>query len=316
MRKDLKSIINQNVINCVETKPKKCKGLNVLADLRTDGANECEQIRVASRLSRLVHKHNRRNSASVKQIQDTSYRLNVFKHKAAFTLAEVIITLAIIGIIAAVTLPSLIQSYKKKVASVRVKKAYSTLTQAIKLSEIENGPVSQWNIALSSDGTENTGLVVEKYIRPYINNLQFCDNNSDDDTQKCGAFLSVKGKGYLLPDGTTISFVAGGDSYSVDPLGNNFILTVIIDINAGQKPNKLGYDAFYFQLNKDGFGPWGFNQKEHFSRDDILTGYTNAENLFISCRKSGIDENDDFYRHGCTLLLMLDNWEFKEDYPW
>ncbi len=45
-----------------------------LADLRTDVANECEQIRVASRLSRLVHKHNRRNSASVKQIQDLPWR--------------------------------------------------------------------------------------------------------------------------------------------------------------------------------------------------------------------------------------------------
>ena len=49
MGKDLKSIVNQNVINHVETKPKRCKGLNVL----------------------------------------TSYRLNVFKHKPAFTLAEV-----------------------------------------------------------------------------------------------------------------------------------------------------------------------------------------------------------------------------------
>ena len=275
MRKDLKSIINQNVIQHGATEPALCNSL----------VPQCPNL--------------------------------VPLRKSAFTLAEVLITLAIIGIIAAVTLPSLIQSYKKKVTSVRVKKAYSTLVQAIKLSEIENGPASQWNIDLSSDGTENTELVVEKYIRPYINNLQFCDNNEDDKVQKkCGSYLSYAGKGYLLPDGTTISFVAGGDSYSVDPLGNNFILTIIIDTNAGQKPNKLGYDAFYFQLNKDGFGPWGFNQKEHFSRDDILKGYTNAENLFISCRKSGIDENDDLYRHGCTLLLMLDNWEFKEDYPW
>ena len=60
MGKDLKSIVNQNVINHVETKPKRCKGLNVL----------------------------------------TSYRLNVFKHKPAFTLAEVLITLAIIGVVA------------------------------------------------------------------------------------------------------------------------------------------------------------------------------------------------------------------------
>ena len=54
------------------------KRLIVLADLRTDGANECEQIRIANGMSRLVRKHNRRDSVSVEQIQDTSYSLNVF----------------------------------------------------------------------------------------------------------------------------------------------------------------------------------------------------------------------------------------------
>ena len=57
------------LINHIETKPKRCKGLNVLADLRTDGA---------------------------------------------FTLAEVLITLAIIGVVAVLTVPALIQNYNEK----------------------------------------------------------------------------------------------------------------------------------------------------------------------------------------------------------
>ena len=43
----------------------KCNRLNVLADLRTDVANECEQIRIANGMSRLVRKHKRRDSVSV-----------------------------------------------------------------------------------------------------------------------------------------------------------------------------------------------------------------------------------------------------------
>ena len=47
------------------TRTKQCKELNVLADLRTDVANECEQIRIANGMSRLVRKHKRRDSVSV-----------------------------------------------------------------------------------------------------------------------------------------------------------------------------------------------------------------------------------------------------------
>ena len=111
-----------------------------LADLRTDVANECEQIRVASRLSRLVHKHNRRNSASVKQIQDTSYRPNVLTtSKAAFTLAEVLITLAIIGVVAAITIPAIIANYQDKVLETAYKKSMSVLSNALNLAIANNG---------------------------------------------------------------------------------------------------------------------------------------------------------------------------------
>ena len=51
-----------------------------LADLRTDGA---KRVRIANGLSRLVRKHNRRNSVSMEQIQDTSYCLLGRSRKAA-----------------------------------------------------------------------------------------------------------------------------------------------------------------------------------------------------------------------------------------
>ena len=67
------------------------------------------------------------------------------KVNKAFTLAEVLITLGIIGVVAAMTIPTLVQSYKKKVVESRLVKFYSTMQQAIKLSEIENGPISTWD---------------------------------------------------------------------------------------------------------------------------------------------------------------------------
>ena len=55
-----------------------------------------------------------------------------------FTFAEVLITLGVIGIVAALTLPSVIQNYQKKITVERLKKTYSTLAQAIQMSVKDN----------------------------------------------------------------------------------------------------------------------------------------------------------------------------------
>ena len=74
--------------------------------------------------------------------------------KSAFTLAEVLITLAIIGVVAAMTIPTLIQNYRKKVIENKLVKVYSLMNQAIKLSTIENGETSTWKtFGISPNGT-------------------------------------------------------------------------------------------------------------------------------------------------------------------
>ena len=64
----------------------------------------------------------------------TSYRLNDFKKKIAFTLAEVLITLGIIGVVAAMTIPTLIADYQEKVTVTKFKWVYSTLANAFTMA--------------------------------------------------------------------------------------------------------------------------------------------------------------------------------------
>ncbi len=64
--------------------------------------------------------------------------------KNAFTLAEVLITLGIIGVVAALTMPVLIQNYKKHIIETRLQKFYSTMNQAVKLSVIDNTETRNW----------------------------------------------------------------------------------------------------------------------------------------------------------------------------
>ena len=54
--------------------------------------------------------------------------------KRGFTLAEVLITLGIIGVIAAITIPMLIEAYIKKTTALSVKKAYTELNQVLKMA--------------------------------------------------------------------------------------------------------------------------------------------------------------------------------------
>ena len=64
--------------------------------------------------------------------------------KQGFTLAEVLITIGIIGVVAAITIPTLIQNFKKQETSARLKKFYSMMSQALIMSQEDNGMIEDW----------------------------------------------------------------------------------------------------------------------------------------------------------------------------
>ena len=82
--------------------------------------------------------------------------------KSAFTLAEVLITLGIIGVVASMTLPTLVNKYQKQETVARLSAAYSLVSQAIKRSEVDNEALDYWNFELDSQ------TFSDKYIKPYF----------------------------------------------------------------------------------------------------------------------------------------------------
>ena len=99
--------------------------------------------------------------------------------RPAFTLAEVLITLGIIGVVAAMTMPALIANYNNHITEVRLKKFYSIFNQAIQQSVAENGDTSTWDYWFNGeyDNEKNetpedySGVLNEKfdrYIAPYM----------------------------------------------------------------------------------------------------------------------------------------------------
>ncbi len=233
--------------------------------------------------------------------------------KIAFTLAEVLITLAVIGVVAALTMPTLIQSYKKQVASTRLKKFYSSMEQAIKLSEIDNGPVGYWtkeksiydgilNSGSADDDKKNEALAKDRehvktfyqtYIKPYLRvaneDFEYQDAN---DNRKILIYLS-DGSTFVMHNGNCTDFW--------------------FDINGRKSPNTSGRDIFAFLIcpSSDTYY-WGFSGNQTFKpyakRRDIMNNDSiSREKLLEVCKNSA---------GFCSGLLMYDNWEFKDDYPY
>ena len=84
----------------------------------------------------------------------------------AFTLAEVLITLGIIGIVAAMTLPSLVQNYKEKQTVVALKKIYSTMSQAFNSAKSEGIEPEDWATEKTADGYGADEFM--SHIKPYL----------------------------------------------------------------------------------------------------------------------------------------------------
>jgi len=236
--------------------------------------------------------------------------------RVAFTLAEVLITLAIIGVVAAMTIPTLMTNFQKKVTAVKARKVYAELTQAVQLSQIDNGPVSTWNFGVGgSDGdlngsVENTRVVLNKYLVPYFSGIRECSVGIN---YECGVPMSKSGINYELNNGNYLSCVSKA--------ADKQILCVSTVNNKGEK-SVSGKDWFYFAIANNRVTPYGWY--DGITREDVIAGVdvpTVDIKFLVACRNNKSEDlSDEYYledeRAGCTALLMLDNWEFKDDYPW
>ena len=131
------------------------------------------------------------------------------KKRAAFTLAEVLITLGIIGVVAAMTIPTLVGNYKKSVVENKLKQAVSIINQAIILSAVDNGTPDIWGI---TNGQKTT---FAQYIQPYMDIGIVCEEkNIDDPKDICnnsvyGSTGAKKGSftnKYILKNGIGLSY--------------------------------------------------------------------------------------------------------------
>ena len=211
----------------------------------------------------------------------------MIKNKKAFTLAEVLITLGIIGVVAAMTLPSLIAKYDEMVMVNKIKRTYSELANAIEMRKSELGTsdyAEQFNPSLTSaeqlDGIVKYLHVVER-CKAYTNGCGGKDVNILPKNKTNDGFGNIYQVSYIfggeravLNDGTLVT-VAKRDwtdncmvkyaRYDKDKDGNftNVVngkpvpvyysaqscSEIFFDVNGVNKGrNQFGYDVYSFNV--------------------------------------------------------------------
>lgn len=201
--------------------------------------------------------------------------------KKAFTLAEVLITLGIIGVVATLTLPSLIQNYKEKEAVSRVKKAYSTISQAYASALQESGSPDNWGLVAFGQDSEVDEENILHYLKPYLKISEYCGSKPnicwsntksvnglffDHSTRKCYSKA-------VLADGTAIlSIVTSPNCIASSGEIKNICGIIRIDINGKKLPNIHGRDVFSFHVTKDRIIPTGSQLESPYSSSSFENG--------------------------------------------
>ena len=252
------------------------------------------------------------------------YTHSTHAKRAAFTLAEVLITLGIIGIVAALTIPTLITNYQKKQTASKLKQTYSIISQALTMAQAEHGDTTTWEVAgIYDTPTNDTNFNHEdaitkfatKYFMPYVKvakdygYTQYSKIGYDGDYLPATGLISNSRSAYgyiLLLSGNVLIRIGIGtgclnnernpDGTCVTQTYKNIVFKV--DINGFDKPNVIGKDVFNmtFDLRKKVFG---------------------FHNYGISTRQRYLDNcKSDEDAQVCGYLIFLDGWEIKDDYPW
>ena len=220
-------------------------------------------------------------------------------------MAEVLITLGIIGIVAAMTLPQLIKNYQAKVYETAFKKAYSNLSKAYLMTQNELGVTNLRKTYATYDvesGTYplakefekvfykqlGTGVVAEKYeVKNYNNSSSFYTVDID----------STAGWEIVRPQ----RILADGSSVGIKISGAN--IHFYVDTNGPyQKPNRLGFDIFAFGVMDDQDIIKPYKQHRLYTEEE-LENQPSPNSAGLPC---SVHSNQKYNGYGCAYYAIND----------
>lgn len=232
--------------------------------------------------------------------------------KIGFTLSEVLITLGIIGIVAAMTLPNIIAKYKQSVMVNQLKKAYSVMSQAMLFTVQKDGDLTSLNVRDYSQESINNWY--KFYLKPYMNVTHECYNEVGcwaKGVKTIGGVTPYYGSNRGIGENIVVFTTLDGFNVSLDAYGNTGMrfgvksengasdfLLVFVDVNGNKRPNIVGKDihAFVFSPSR-GFVPAGRDLS-----DKELNANCNASNKTV------------YGGYYCFEKIMRNGWRVDNEF--
>lgn len=230
-------------------------------------------------------------------------------HKSGFTLAEVLITLGIIGVVAAMTMPALIQKHRKQIVETRLQKFYSSINQAIQMAEVKYGDKIYW-------APKNTDEFWNVYIKPYLKYTDV-ENVTEDGSLNAKQYL-IKlpdGSGFIMDiyyntnsEGEIIEQTHGGHFTFCPHVkdchgGSNRALT-------GRKQFKFGYWPNENIVDKDGSTVMKYHKGKGV--EPYLAHWDGKEESLYNDSHYGCGGTTSVF---CTAVIQHNGWRIPKNYP-
>ena len=255
---------------------------------------------------------------------------NDVRRRFAFTLAEVLVTLGVIGVVAVLTVPNVISSYQKKVYVTQLQKGYSQLQQVFDLAMADDEveyladtelmqSINEHYIGSSDDQSAFISqlgkyMKIQKACNPMdfsdgCHDIQYVDLDGSEETSRGGDLQVFTNNNFIyyfsyfgdfaekIREEDCIDWKAEGSISCAFHTGGIARSGVLIDVNGSKKPNKYGRDLFVFHVEEKGqLIPMGSTLVAGSSNDYTTTCH-------LSCNSCS-----PIYGVGCAAKIMDNGW--------
>ena len=180
----------------------------------------------------------------------------------AFTLAETLVVMGIIGVVAALTIPNLSASTGNKENVARVQKAYSTINEAYDRVQAEYGNIKRWPNRDFDWNSNNATDLIGNRLSEYLKVTKNCGRNRGKGCMPStvrylnGTVFSEGGNGYPINDATSEAYkmlLADGSAFALQVVSG--VIYMYVDIDGPKKGTAtLGKDLFDFYFTSQGYG--------------------------------------------------------------